>query len=290
MTLTEYKRKKLAEVDYFLRGIKFGQGVNRGMLKIENVKAYDEEVNVRFLNRRDWFPLLKGAVYNIFKERNVLENQFIDDITGATTLEEVDKAVETFIRKVMQILDKLKILILEDVKVQKNVSVIKSFETSSLEFMEVCVGDKIYPWSSTYVPNRSISQKDLREKEKVDSVVLILAYIYILPISIEKSSELRSNMLDFIHELESCFKHGSDEYKRIANYYKEIWSIKQGEEVGIKKFQEVLKYVDFVITNFWNENELSDENNRRYNKIIELYKIAQMLVPISPSDENKHTK
>lgn len=299
MTISEYKKNKLTEIDYFLRGINFNNvgikekkynedGKYLGTINaklIDNVQVNDELFKTKFLNRKEWFPILTEAMSKIKTLYAGLENKFSDDITGANTVKEVDIAIIEFIQNVMQILDELKEHILEDVKLEKNVSVTKSFETSSLDFLEINIGGKVFK-SERINTNPNI----LKEKEQVDSAVLILVYIYMLPINIERSSILKSNMINLIEELEKCFDHGSEEHKKIASYFQEIYRLRQGEKAGIEKFKEVIKYIDGAITNFWDKKESTPENNKRYKDLIELHKIAQMIVPQVPSNEVKKNR
>lgn len=301
MRIEDYTKMKLAEVDYFLRGINFYNLVKNsndcdkksfGIPCSELINIIDVDggnFDARFINRRRWYELLVNAVSEIRSLRYRLECVDLDIGVYAST--QVDDAVEEFISKVMIIVEQLKADILEDVRIKDKVQVNKSFESSSLEFLKIRLGAKVFDWKKSSKKNQNGVRGKVRNSEIVDSLVVILAYVHLLPDMIKTSQELRGKMISFLQKLESCkiFELGSEKHMKLSKYSFEVCRSKN-YDVALKEFEKVVKLLEEAVTNFWDEYDNAGDVDEKYDKLLALYRAAKMLVPEDKNDDVKHTK
>lgn len=220
MSLEEYKRMRLEEVEYFFRGINFknngkdktvydenGIRVGKKNLKlVDSIEINGNKYDAGIINRdKKYRELLVAAINKIsIMYSNLRDNLMSDNknffLDGKAT---VDEMVKNFIDGVMVVLNELKNAILGKLQNDEEIRPNDSYVSSDLDFFKISLGNDndVFDW----IKERNSPQADARVVKEndvvVDSFSSILFHIYCLPLGIKKTAELKSKLLNTLSSI-----------------------------------------------------------------------------------------
>lgn len=200
--LNEYKQLKIKEVNYFLRGINFN---NIGK-KHEKIIDYASPECSSFFNVIGPCRLITEEFLIRIKEK--YGDLIYVDLEFASSKEEVDAAIESFVNNIRKELDEYKYTVIKQTFIDKekleedhvtinNHSKYNVKENNlinlGLNFIKIQIGDKIYG-----------TPKNGKESEKEDVTLnnlnTMLIYVYALLGMINDKKEKEEEFIDFIAE------------------------------------------------------------------------------------------
>lgn len=196
--LEDYKKQKIREVEYFLRGI-----------RLDNIKKNDEKIILGVTpEANDFFnkPGLSRSYTELFLANlsTYKTELYFTDLEFASTKEEMDYAVLKFVNKVKSALEEYKTNIIKAYfheKKEEDLGYIDPRELSNvkesnyintgLNFIKIKIGDKEYAFVR--------SPRDAEQKEKVvDNLNRMIIYVYFLVCIIQDKKEKKEEFIDFV--------------------------------------------------------------------------------------------
>lgn len=210
MNIEEYKRNKLRNIDFYLRGISYKN------LEAETLlERLPEELDVIFnkLYRKETIKFINEIrnSYDLFRA---------NELEFAETKEEVDIAITKFEKKLKQIATDFKNNIL--VAHAKETGYQPSIINNSIEPIKVKIRD---------INAEKLTREQLHEIDEIDGLREITAYIYAFIYMIKDKTIKSANLLDLIN---LKFSVRSPEYKLAFGKY-----LKIKQEKNYTKFNEL---------------------------------------------------
>ena len=202
MNLNEYKKIKLDEVDYFLKGIYF-ENINKNYeIIIENMLIEDKLHELEFINQNEICrELTESTLLNISAYRTELVDTYLE---MSYSKEDVDKEINKFIEKVMIELNKLKNNVVNKLYIEKNSKKDQAtLLNTNLDIFKIKIGNQNYNWKEDENSKSKKIRKNIQEEELLvaDDLRMIIYYIYALPGMI-KDKKFKLNALNaFTHSL-----------------------------------------------------------------------------------------
>lgn len=212
MNIKEYKRSKLRDIDFYLRGISY-----KNLEATSLLERLPEELDIIF-NKN---PLYREETIKFVSEiRNSYDLLKANELEFAETKEEVDVAIANFEIKLKQIANDFKNNIL--VAHTKETGYQSSIINNSIEPIKVKIRD---------INEEKLTRDELHEIDELDGLREITAYIYAFIYMIKDKAMKSANLLDLINLKYSVRSH---EYKIAFGRY-----LKTKNEKNYTKFNEL---------------------------------------------------
>lgn len=248
MNINEYKQIKKRKIREFLQGLKF-----------ENIGVKDKKIILGLTPEcSDFFN--KDEVCRYVTERflNKINGYYINlidtNIEYATSPEEIDLEIKKFVDKVRNEINNYKDSIIKvsfrQNKEEKididNLPEVKEKHTlhTGLNFIKIKVGSKVYSAAKTAV---EAEKEDL----VVDTLSLIMIYIYLLKCNIEDKKQKYEEFIDFVS---SNFSVTETENYLKARQLQSIFINEKDYETFLLKYKEAKKQLKSMVK-FRNQNK-----------------------------------
>lgn len=254
MNLNEYKRNKIKEVDFFLRGIYF-----------DNINTKDKKIIIDLslncgedlsLDCEKFFNTYRNATEMFLLRIKELRGEFIyTDLEFAGTKEEVDLAVKALIDNIRNELNNYKATIMKEVfgspRVAKSngVDVLLnpieySLLNTGLNFINIKIGNDIFQ-----------AYRDGTEAEKetvvVDNLNIMIVYVYTITCMIKDKKDKQSYFIDYVSD---NFKVTDPNYLDIHKLRNVFFGEKNYNEF-IRKYDDAMKRIEELLENKKNKGK-----------------------------------
>lgn len=255
MNINEYKKNKIKEVDFFLKGIRF-----------ENIGVKDKEIILGltpecsdFFNKEESYRELTEKFLNKIKE--YYTELIHTNIEYAQTNEEIDLEIKKFVDQIRNEINyykhtlikvafqsnKEEKIIIDDLPEVKE----KNLINTGLNFIKIKIGNKSYS-----VPKTGSEAE--KEDAIVDNLIPIMIYVYILKGNIEDKKQKQEEFIDFVAE---NFSVTDEEYLKVRRM-QGIFLNEKDYETFLQKYNDTIADIVTMII----EREQKIEINQNESK------------------------